>query len=447
MSSAKKPLATLETVSFQRKIWKKSKKAPLHEQYVTPLSFHIDAVEKSKVFLGNCYKDRKFGMAKEAYLRQSYVDILKQIDAQVDKSIQDIEKGTAAIVRGSSGIGKSTFLAFVLANFAPIFENIAVLYAPKLAKKPGGEVDLEGLSCVFWLNEGGVDEAKSGDEVFVHGSEDRKEGSYVELREELRKALPRLDLVVMDGCTIPFDLQNFTGAVIAAASPSMFVKNLADQFPTSNSFYTMPPVEEEEALVMGDIVGVDKDVVKDNLRHVRGVARYLFKPGAAKKKVEDALGSVSARSIMKMISIQSSAEREEALGVHALVLWMVDDVNYAAEPNFAMVSRYAERLVATKLAKEKMEDLKEAMKSLSPLSGAEGYAGALFEAYAIRKLQNGCKLKMRSLEEDGRKLEVQIPKMTVDPVVVEGNKLSSNKVKYASVRVPAARKTFSPRLL
>ena len=145
--------------------------------------------------------------------------------------------------------------------------------------------------------------------------------------------------------------------------------------------------------------------------------------------------------------MQSSNKREESSAVDSLVLWKVTNGDYFAKPGFELVSRYAEQLVAKKLAKETMEDLKTARRSMAPLSGAEGYAGALFEAYAIRTLQEGGTFTMRCLDGTNKMTTVSIPRLTLPPVLVETNKLTAALVSYNEVRVPDSKGTFSPRLL
>eukprot|EP00978_Attheya_sp_CCMP212_P043272 scaffold279473_cov59-Attheya_sp.AAC.3 len=94
------------------------------------------------------------------------------------------------------------------------------------------------------------------------GREDRG-GSYVDVRSDLRKQLPILDLIVMDGCSMPFSLEIFNGTVLVAASPSLFVKNLEDAI-MDQCILTMPPLEEQEALAIGKMIGVEESVVKKN---------------------------------------------------------------------------------------------------------------------------------------------------------------------------------------
>jgi len=129
--------------------------------------------------------------------------------------------------------------------------------------------------------------------------------------------------------------------------------------------------------------------------------------------------------------------------VHSLVLWKTDPGGYLADPRFELVSRFAEKLVVQKLCLEAAEILKSARQDLAPLSGAEGYAGALFEAYAIRTIQKGCTLSLRSLDDNTVKVVI-VPPIEAEPVVVENNNLTASIVPYDDVRT---RGTFSDRLL
>ena len=122
---------------------------------------------------------------------------------------------------------------------------------------------------------------------------------------------------------MPFvNVEHFTGTVIVAALPSLFVKNLNDAI-FYHCDFIMPPLQETEANDIAKMVGIPKDVVKTNSSFIRGIACYLFTPGAAKAKVKDAVAEVSASNITKMVSMQSSSRSEQLLAVHSLVLWNV----------------------------------------------------------------------------------------------------------------------------
>mmetsp|Transcript_5987 Transcript_5987/g.10001 ORF Transcript_5987/g.10001 Transcript_5987/m.10001 type:complete len:114 (+) Transcript_5987:347-688(+) len=109
------------------------------------------------------------------------------------------------VIRGSSGIGKSTFLACFVVRMRKVFANTAVFYASKTNKSLGVE---DYVECVVWVD---------GNKVI--------EGTFRHALDQITTQMPKLDLIGMNGCTMPLDLTNFTGVVIVAASPSsMYVK-------------------------------------------------------------------------------------------------------------------------------------------------------------------------------------------------------------------------------
>jgi len=156
---------------------------------------------------------------------------------------------------------------------------------------------------------------------------------------------------------------------------------------------------DREALEIGNMLGVDK-LVRENLDYMAGTTWYLFEPGLAKGKVLEAVEKVNASPITRMVSMQASDRAKNPVLVHYLVLWKVGN-DFRATPRLELVSRYTERLEANKLCLESAAKLKSLRQDISALLGAEGYAGTLFEAYAIQMIQAGCTLDMSSME-DGR---------------------------------------------
>lgn len=369
-----------DDTTAQVRAQKKARKAPLHEDYSAPLSFLVDAVKaaQSNSSFNTTEVGDPFGLAKEAYVRQCYEDIVQSINDVLNANIED-KKKQLFVIRGSSGVGKSTFLAYALVRLRAHFGITVLCHAQKSAKN--NEVD--GVTCQVWEN-----------------GKILTSGTFRQVQDELNGHLPTASLVVMDGCALPINLEGFKGTILMAASPSLYLKNIEDSVIINRrKSFTMPALSEEEALGIGSLIGVDQDIVKTNLRYMGGITRYLFEPDGAKLKVEDAVTHVDASSIMKMVSSQASNKAAELFMVHSLVLWKVDVANgrgYDQTPRFELVSRYAERLVANKLALESVATLKVARQSMAPLSGAEGYAGALFEAYAIRTLQAGGTFTLRN---------------------------------------------------
>ena len=206
-------------------------------------------------------------------------------------------RSTVFIIRGSSGIGKSTFLAYFVgrARSGGDFSKIALFYSSKTSMARTGRPILSETECYVVLN---------GETVV--------KGKYDNVRNELDKYNPNIDLIIMDGCSMPFDLSRFTGTVVVAVSPGLYVNNLIDSI-VDHYLLTMPPLLDEEALEIGNMLGVDESVVRGNLEHMTGITLYLFEPGLAKRKVLKVVDEVNASRITRMVSMQTSDWAETLL--------------------------------------------------------------------------------------------------------------------------------------
>jgi hypothetical protein len=408
--------------------------AELHKEHVAPLSFLTDAVDASEgYFQQEGEAGTLFGKGKEAYVRQSYVEVSNKLIGMIEAKYKDAETAKRAlliILRGSSGVGKSTFLAYVLAKLMSKkrknrLDNVAIFRASKSSKTTTGAVDANRVRCFI---------SKNGSTIL--------EGVFKDVDKHLEVALSDVEVIIMDGCSLGLDLCKFTGTVIIAASPSQYTRNLEREIFNTEKLM-MPPLDGTEAVAMGLKLGVEKAIIQENFLHTSGITRYLFQSGAGKKHVDEAIEVVNASTICSMVSSQSASKGDNQVIVHSLVLWSVPkDVDgnfkYGASPVFSLVSRYVERMVSQKLVivKETLTVLKEAQSNLAPLSGAEGYAGALFEAYAIRMLQNGGTFSMRRLNggDTTETKELVVPKIAMEPIIVETNTLSEATVSFVSLR-------------
>jgi hypothetical protein len=423
-----------ETLSSEERAKKKRKESPLHEHYVTPMSFLEDAVQLSSLEFNLTAVNKPFGKSREAYARKSYEEIVLTINRKRKEFFKSNRRSMAFIIRGSSGVGKSTFLGYVISRYRTVMPNIVIFHAPKIAKM-GYKIDVSAVVVSIWIE-----------------GKEKCRGKYSQLAPQVEEIMASINLIVMDGCSVPLDLEGFKGMILVAASPSLYVKNIMDEI-FDHVLLTMPVLEAEAAKRIAAIVGVKEEIVIENFLYMDGITRYMFEPGAAKKKIAAAANVVSASGILQMVSMQSATEQQDRDMVHSLVKWIVPkDENgrfqYLNDPEFELVSRYAESVVAKKLAKEQTLKLKQAMGDMRPLSGAEGYAGALFEAYAIRRFQAGGDFTARSLD-GGESKTICIPRLNTEPVVVECNTLSEQNVPYSAVRVvdPDNAGNFLPRLL
>ena len=64
------------------------------------------------------------------------------------------------VVGGSSDIGKSTFLAYMIVRLRKRFRNIAVCYASKAAKALNGTPRMEDVTCVVWQMAGDFENSR-----------------------------------------------------------------------------------------------------------------------------------------------------------------------------------------------------------------------------------------------------------------------------------------------
>jgi len=109
-------------------------------------------------------------------------------------------------------------------------------------------------------------------------------------RYDINDVLVRLSILTMLAhLACPLELK------IAAASPDLYVSNLTDAI-FDHCAITMPPLQLNEAHAIADIIGVDKAVVDEKWRHRKGITRYLFEPGAAKRSVDEDLRGINPES-------------------------------------------------------------------------------------------------------------------------------------------------------
>eukprot|EP00978_Attheya_sp_CCMP212_P019038 scaffold52857_cov33-Attheya_sp.AAC.2 len=213
-----------------------------HKEHVAPLSFLTDAVDASEgYFQQECKVGTLFGNGKEAYVRQSYVEVSNKLIGMIEAKYNDEEKVNRAlliVLCGSSRVGKSMFLAYVLAKLMSkkrknCLDNIAIFRASKSSKTGSGAVDVNLVTCFI---------SKNGSTIL--------EGEYKHVNKQLKGILSDVEVIIMDGCSLGLDLSKFTGTVIIATSPSQYTRNLEQEIFNTKTLM-MPPLDGTEAVTMG----------------------------------------------------------------------------------------------------------------------------------------------------------------------------------------------------
>ena len=412
---------------------------PLHKEHVVPMAFFDEAIGDSKNFLKENKVGKPFGLHNEAYLRKCYKElneeIQKELAAWIEPQVANgVLRPRLVEIRGSSGIGKSVFLAYLIAVYMQQGEmaNFAIFHSNKAGKSVP---DLDDVLCSLYID---------GEKVM-----DKQRYGLDETRLKLDSHVVKLDALFMDGCSMSFSLEQFYGIVFVAASPSVYTKNLRDAL----AFYRtlcMPTWSRKESMELGNMLGIEEDRVNDNYDHMNGIVRYMFEEGMAKMKVDDSVKVVSPKSLCAMAATQRTDKETERVMVHALVRWEPpknadQSFKYDGDISFDLVSRYAEAMVAQKLYKENLTELKETTAKLRSLPGAEGYAGALFEAYAVRRFLGGGTFLLEGLQGQASK-SITIPKLG-DAVVLQCNALSADTVPYGEILQQATDGAWRPRMV
>lgn len=398
---------------------------PLHKQHVAPMAFLEEAVDDSWRFLKENEVGKPFGLHNEAYIRKCYQEIAEEIQKDLAAWIApQVENGILRArlveIRGSSGIGKSVFLAYLLALHiqAGGLTNFAIFHSDKTRKSTPG---LDEVLCSIYID---------GIRVM-----DKQRYGSEETRRNLDSHLSKLDAMFMDGCSMSFSIENFYGIIIVAVSPCVYTKNLRDAI----TFYRnlcMPTWSRNEANELGNMLGIDEGCVNDNFDHMNGIVRYIFDKGMAKKKVDDSVKVVNPSNLCTMAATQQTDKETERVMVHALVQWEPSknadqSFKYDGDISYDLVSRYAEACVSQKLYKETLVKLKTTTEMIRSLPGAEGFAGALFEAYAVRRFLEGGTFLLQGLEGQASK-SIIVPQLG-DAVVLNCNTLSKDTAPYGEV--------------
>lgn len=171
-------------------------------------------------------------------------------------------------------------------------------------------------------------------------------GKYSQIAPQVEEIITSINLIVMDGCTVPLHLEGFKGMIIVAASPSPYVKTIMNKI-VDHVLLTMPVLDAESAKRIAVIAGVEEEIAMENFLYMDGTTRYMIEPGAAKKKIAAAAKVVSASGIFQMVSMQSATKQQDRDMVHSLMKLIVPKdekgrFQYLIDPEFELVSRYAE---------------------------------------------------------------------------------------------------------
>jgi hypothetical protein len=178
-------------------------------------------------------------LAADAYLREEYVEMYALIE---DKNNNN--ENVVGLVRGSSGIGKSTFLRYLLAHIRE-----------------------QGVTNVLVVQE------QNNGKRHLHLTTDPSGKKIVrELKDiwEVDCVERTCEWTIVDGCDWPPSGNN----LICAASPSTFVKEIERENGVLR--LCMPPWSLKQLKQFGTLKALDVAIIEENYKIIGGSARHVF---------------------------------------------------------------------------------------------------------------------------------------------------------------------------
>jgi hypothetical protein len=154
---------------------------------------------------------RQFGWYSEALLRDSYTDLMQEINDEIEKRNKKIDSGDGRTllleIRGSAGIGKSAFLAYLMAGMKRSgLKDFALFHAPKGSRR------VNEVLCSVWID------GKLEMDSDIYG--------VSKTQVKLQTLVPKLEAMFMDDFSMGFSIEDFDGVIFVAASPSVSTKAL-----------------------------------------------------------------------------------------------------------------------------------------------------------------------------------------------------------------------------
>jgi hypothetical protein len=290
----------------------------------------VDPAEEADYALTDKHGEHNHGslFAKDAYIRKEYVEIYDLIK---DRKKEIGEESVKALVRGSSGIGKSAFLRYLLARIRE-----------------------EGVNNVLVVVQGGL--FKAGPE-FLHLTTENGKKIVRRLQDYWMASRTEeiCDWTIVDGCDWVVKTNNF----ICAASPSTRLSKIKK----TGGFITlcMPPWSLDQLQECARLTNnggrnneKDDDIIEEKYNIAGGIARYVFL-----KHTDDVIQVV--RSAVDDIDFSYGvAHLMQTQTTSDVILWNVPEGAYTVTVDnpiqYSFISRYVAKLLAEKAALLTRED-------------------------------------------------------------------------------------------
>lgn len=312
-----------------------------------------------------------FGVGRSWFVRESYVRLF-----------DDIFKDTACrvqIVNGTAGIGKSSFLMYVLARMRSREKSVLLYYHRNAS-------DLADIA--FFPADG------SEPEKMTRGDKD-----YSETFDKWYAIIDQEKSIFLVDGIVSFSNDDYPNVkYVAAKSPSCDIGWMAKSQNREDRWLQV--WEKAEMLSYATQAGIPnaEEVIQENMLHLGGVSRYAFTPGAAEKAANVAVAGAGAKELFKLVTTGLTAKFENQKIVDRLVHRHPPEGGIGVlGASFTFASEYVSKMVAMALALENQIETKFLLDKFKTVGPAGGMRGVLFEAYAARKIAEGGEFQVKQL--------------------------------------------------
>lgn len=311
-----------------------------------------------------------FGTSTGWFVRESYISLYDEI-------LSDANTHRIQIVNGTAGVGKSSFLLYVLARTRVKQKSVLLHYH---------RTKEETAALTFFPGSG------SPPQTIL--------ATHPDYFATFRKWYAQIDqehsFFLVDGIA-SFSNEAYTNVkYIVAKSPSCPLGWIEKSQNVSDRWLSV--WSEQELLSYANYAGIAADVVRENMLHLGGVGRYAFLPGAAEAAAIRAVAVAGAFDLYKLVTTGLTAKFDNQKVVDRLVHRHPPAGGLGlSNVKVTFASEFVATRVAMCLALENQIETKSLLAKFEAVGPAGGMRGVLFEAYAARKIAEGGNFMVRRL--------------------------------------------------
>jgi hypothetical protein len=304
-----------------------------------------------------------FGTNRSWFVRATYVRLYNEI----------MEDGVhlTQIVNGTAGIGKSSFLLYMLARLRFSGKPVLLHY-----HRDANSVQ----KAVFFPADGRRPQS-------ILASNNDYQTTFEAWYESIGE---HKSVFLVDGI-VSFIKDDVEGVkYVAAKSPSCSIgfmekdQNRCDRW---LDFWS-----RTELLAYANLSSITnaEDVIDDNMYHIGGIPRYAFQPKAAQEAIVNATFLVGAKELLKVVTTHLTSKYDEQKVVDRLLHRHPPPSGIGVQgTTFTFASEFVATRVSMTLALETNIDTAHLLNAYKGVGAAGSMRGVLFEAYSARKLAVG----------------------------------------------------------